>query len=119
MAGQRGGALAAFRLLALGAVASGLCALTATDAGAEEKAPEGNPSCIEYMAKARYVGIGFEHRVYVRNACEKPAECVVTTDVNPERMRARVDANTIMTFITYRGSPAYTFVASVQCELVR
>ena len=68
---------------------------------------------------ARYVGIGFEHRVYVKNACDKPAECVVTTDVNPEKMRGRVDANTIMTFITYRGSPASTFVASVQCELVR
>jgi hypothetical protein len=69
------------------------------------------------MAEARYRGIGYEHLVHIGNACEKAADCRVTTDVNPEPIQVRVGKASTVTVITYRGSPASTFVANVQCAL--
>ncbi len=117
MAGQRGGALAALRLLVLGLTALGASIGLATPDAFADEPPQENPSCLAFTAEARYRGIGYEHLVHIANACEKAANCRVTTDVNPSVMEARVEKRTVLTVITYRGSPASTFVANVQCTL--
>ncbi len=76
-----------------------------------------NPPCVRFVAEARYRGIGYEHLVHIANGCPRLALCVITTDVNPDAIEARIDAESTATVLTYRGSPASTFVANVRCQL--
>lgn len=81
--------------------------------------PGGNPACISWVQRAPYRNAGYDHEVEITNQCERAAECVVSTDVNPEPIAAHVDAGTSVTVLTYRGSPAYAFTAKVACRLAK
>jgi hypothetical protein len=71
--------------------------------------------CVTYWAEAKYVGFAYNHIVHVTNACNVPASCTVTTNVNPQPQTVDVPAGSQMDVLTFVGSPARTFVADVQC----
>jgi len=73
--------------------------------------------CLEYRAEARYSGVGYDHLVHLSNQCEKAVSCAVSTNVNPERISVEVAAKAQQTILTWRGSPAREFKATVTCQL--
>ena len=76
-----------------------------------------NPGCIEAWGEARYRNFGYDHIVHVRNRCDRPALCDVSTDVSPEPNRVTVGAAEEIEVLTFRGSPAREFKARAECQL--
>jgi hypothetical protein len=58
---------------------------------------------------------GYNHIVHLRNLCDAPAECIVTTDVNPEPSKVSVAPGRETEVNTFLGSPARVFVPKVAC----
>jgi hypothetical protein len=56
-----------------------------------------------------------DHLVHISNGCPKVVACRVTTSVNPEPIDVDVPPGTTADVLTFRGSPARTFEASVSC----
>ena len=77
----------------------------------------GLPACVQVNAHARYGAYGYDHIVEIANRCERAATCSVTTNVNPDAMAVRVAAGELERVVTFRGSPAREFSATVRCEL--
>jgi hypothetical protein len=81
-------------------------------AGAEPK----SSGCVTARAEAPYRGSGYDHLVKLTNACEKPVNCRVSSDVNPEPVSITVPAKGQSEVLLWRGSPASTFKARVSCD---
>ena len=79
--------------------------------------PNPVPSCIEYRAEARYSGVGYDHLVHISNQCERAAACEVFTNVNPDKAHVVVASKATQTVLTWRGSPAREFKATLSCRL--
>jgi len=75
------------------------------------------PSCVRVSAEARYRPFGYDHLVYIHNDCARTADCTVSTDVNPERMQVSVPPQGEVEVVTWVGSPARVFMATVVCDL--
>ncbi|MGF1469280.1 MAG: hypothetical protein ACFCGT_24420 [Sandaracinaceae bacterium] len=75
------------------------------------------PPCVEAQAIVRATGFAYNHWVRVRNGCDERATCRVSTDVNPEETRLMVDPGETEEVLTFRGSPASAFTATVDCAL--
>lgn len=75
------------------------------------------PACMAVSAESRYVPYGYNHVVLLRSGCSKAATCVVSTDVNPEPIKAEVAAGTTVEVLSFLASPSQTFTARVTCEL--
>lgn len=75
------------------------------------------PTCIQVRASAPYGNAGYDHIVTLDNGCEKPATCLVSTDVNPETVSVALGPGESKSVLTFRGSPARTFRAHVSCKL--
>ncbi|MCA9598701.1 MAG: hypothetical protein KC776_35565 [Myxococcales bacterium] len=108
-------------VLRRGLVAAGVgLALAATSgvAPAEPAEPAALPACIKVRARAQYGAYGYDHIVSIHDGCDKTAACVVKTDVNPDPLSVRVAPGKTEEVVTFRGSPSYTFHATVRCELV-
>ena len=73
------------------------------------------PSCVTFATEARFVGLAYNHIVHIANGCDAAKSCTVATDVNPERQAVTVPAGSTVSVVTFIGSPARTFAASVQC----
>ena len=57
----------------------------AVDLGSAPRAPSAQAdSCYEFYGKARRLGLGWAHVVYVENECEYWLQCSVWTDVDPQ-----------------------------------
>lgn len=80
---------------------------------------EPGPACIKSRGEARARVIGYDHVVIIDNRCDRPATCVITTDVAPDPITATVDAKKTVELTTYRGSPASTFTPKVECKQTR
>ena len=92
--------------------------MAAASIAAVAKAVEGDrPACVGARSEARWGAYGYDHLVYVRNSCEKPADCTISTDVNPSPVRATIAPSREEIFVTFRGSPASAFQARVACTL--
>ncbi len=72
--------------------------------------------CIEHRAEARY-RVGYDHLVHLRNLCNRRAECTIKTNVNPYPLHVTVNARSTKTVLTFRGSPARSFTATVECTM--
>lgn len=72
--------------------------------------------CVTHRTEARYGGYGYDHLVHLDNACAQSATCTVSTDVNPEKQRVTVKGRERTTVVTFRGSPAREFRATVECS---
>lgn len=75
------------------------------------------PACMSWVQRAPYRNLGYDHEVEITNTCERAADCTVSTDVSPKPISVEVPAGATVTVLTYRGSPAYAFKASVSCRL--
>ncbi len=75
------------------------------------------PACVRHWTEVRGGYPGYNHVVHLSNGCAEPADCVVTTNVSPDTMNARVDPKQHIELLTFRGSPAATFQADVTCRL--
>jgi hypothetical protein len=74
------------------------------------------PDCVRAEAVARMQAYGFDHWVTVTNTCDQPMSCNVSSDVQPTPNRARIASGAHQEFLLWRGSPASTFQARVDCE---
>ena len=109
------------RVVALVAVALGLFPFVggvlranAADSGVVDA---GASSCIQSWPEARMQAYGYNHIVHLRDTCAVAADCVVTTDVNPDPTRVSVDAKSETEVNTYLGSPARVFTPTVTCTM--
>lgn len=82
----------------------------------DKKKPPKNPECVSFRAYTVY-GAGYDHVVRIENKCTKRARCEVATDVNPNKITTTVDAKKHVDVVTFRGSPASKFTATVLCRL--
>jgi hypothetical protein len=76
-----------------------------------------NPACIKWHATPYARTTGYDHVVTIENGCDKPALCTVSTDVAPDPIQATVPPKDKIELTTFRGSPASTFRAKVDCSL--
>jgi hypothetical protein len=74
-------------------------------------------ACVEAWGEVRYRS-GYDHIVHVRNGCEKPVLCAVSTNVNPDPQKVTVPPKEEIEVLTFRGSPAREFVPKVDCKLL-
>jgi hypothetical protein len=88
----------------------------ATVLAAATAAPLARPACVSYRLEAPYRNYGYDHIVVIRNGCSYAVSCSVTTNVNPKAVGAKVPASATRSVLTFRGSPARTFTASVSCQ---
>jgi hypothetical protein len=102
---------AAVLLVPAALAAAAALAVPAADDGAETL------SCVRWRSEARYRNFGYDHVVILQNGCDAPAICSVKTNVNPEPISADVAPGEQTEVLTFRGSPASTFDARVQCAL--
>jgi hypothetical protein len=86
----------------------------AADAGA---AGAGAAACIQFWPEARMQAYGYNHIVHIRDTCSVAADCIVSTDVNPEPTKVTVDAKSETEANTYLGSPARVFTPKVTCTM--
>ncbi len=81
-----------------------------------DKKPHQNPECISFTAQAVY-GVGYDHVVHIDNDCKKRSRCDVSTDVNPDKITVVIEPKKSADVVTFRGSPAREFTATVICHL--
>ncbi len=100
------------------AVAEALVALSFSVTVAQSEAPDrqAGSSCVNVWTEARYVNYAYDHMVHLQNVCPDDHTCTVSTDVNPKAADVLVRAREHVEVLTYRGSPARTFVATVTCN---
>jgi hypothetical protein len=95
------------------ALALGVTAVTGSLASAASPADK----CIRYWGEARYAALGYNHLVHVANVCAASADCVVSTDVNPQEQNVGVGGKSEIIVNTFVGSPARTFTPRVKCTM--
>lgn len=75
----------------------------------------GDGPCMRWHQEARYRGYGYDHLVTLVSHCERSVACEVSTDVAPSAVTVAVAPGATETVLTFRGSPAREFTASVVC----
>ena len=73
------------------------------------------PACVTFSTEARFVGLAYNHIVHIANGCGVPKSCTVATNVNPQPQAVTVPSGSTVDVVTFIGSPASTFTASVLC----
>lgn len=100
----------------LAGVAGSLAAFASSEAHAAPPTPaQVKLECVEYRTEASFASVGYDHLVHLTNKCDKAAACSVTTNVNPEPASVSLAPGEKQTIVTWRGSPAREFTASVNC----
>lgn len=74
-------------------------------------------ACIRAWGEARYGAYGYNHLVHIANSCSVDADCVVTTDVNPEPLNVSVPARSEVVTNTFLESPSRVFTPHVTCTM--
>ncbi len=93
-------------------------AVAAPAAGADAGAPPpAVPPCVKVQTQAIFSGAGYNHVVGIENGCTRAAACEVSTDVAPEKLAVTVPPSESRELVTFRGSPASEFKATVKCAL--
>lgn len=92
----------------------GFVALAAAPLAALAQTPE---PCVRAWGEARYGNVGYHHLVHLANACPVDADCVVSTDVNPEPQKVQVPARSEVVVTTFLDSPARVFTPRVTCTM--
>lgn len=91
-----------------------LAALFALPVVASAEAPT---PCVRAWGEARYGAYGYNHLVHLANACAADADCVVSTDVNPQPMSVEVPARSEVVVNTFLESPSRVFTPRVTCTM--
>jgi len=93
--------------------------LTLADAGARDHGVTvvgKRPPCASVTAYVFVGAMGNNHVVTIANRCKKPVSCNVHTDVAPEPIASEVARGETIELVTFRGSPASEFRATVDCR---
>ena len=85
-------------------------------AWAQARVPGERPDCVRVEAIARFGAMAYDHWVHLENGCDRAVRCRVRTDVNPEVSTVDLEPGARRDVATFHGSPASTFVATVDCE---
>jgi hypothetical protein len=101
----------------LPSVVLALLALASRPEGPDAGKPPPIPPCVKVSSQAIFSGSGYDHVVTIANGCDRSADCDVGTDVSEETLSVEVPAGESRDVVTYRGSPASEFKASVKCSL--
>jgi hypothetical protein len=99
------------------ATLAALAALLALASAADAQDKKGTPACVHWSGLTVATAVGYNHVVEIENTCDKPAACVVSTDVAPDPIKATVASKEKTELVTFRGSPSYTFKPKVECTL--
>jgi hypothetical protein len=94
-----------------------LLALLFVVTGASAATTPSAKDCIRAWPAPRFNGVGYNHLVHISNACAVAADCVITTDVNPEPTKAVAPAKGDVEVNTFLGSPARVFTPKVECTM--
>jgi hypothetical protein len=70
---------------------------------------------VRHFAEARVRYPGYDHIVHIHSSCDVELSCTVRTNVNPSPVEASVPPHGRVEVLTWRGSPARTFTATVDC----
>lgn len=82
--------------------------------------PSAQPSaCVAFQPRLRYQGFAYDHVVWVRNGCERPVQCAVSTDSNPQPVAVSLASGDQTSVILFFGSPSRVFRAVVSCRWAR
>lgn len=108
-------ALSLASLVGWTAAPSAAPALALQEDGPGEAPPERANDCVRHTTSVRYV-MGYDHLVHLESSCSRLALCDVRTDVSPEVVEAAVPPGGKETVVTFRGSPARIFEATVDCR---
>ncbi len=73
--------------------------------------------CILSWPEARMQAYGYNHIVHVKDVCDVGADCVITTDVNPDPTKLAVGPKSETEVNTWLGSPARVFTPNVVCTM--
>jgi hypothetical protein len=74
--------------------------------------------CVDWRTEAVYRNYGYDHLVHLESSCEQAMTCNVTTDVNPDPVITTIGPGGKKTVVTFKGSPASEFSATVKCSAV-
>jgi hypothetical protein len=99
------------------ALASVLAAVTLARADGSSPAKLTQKDCIQSWPEARMQAYGYNHIVHVKDVCDAPADCVITTDVNPDPTNLSVLGRSEAEINTFLGSPARVFTPKVVCTM--
>jgi hypothetical protein len=88
-------------------------------AAAADSAQTDAPACVKHRTEARYRNLGYDHLVYVHNACDAPVSCRISTNVRTDPVELGLRPGERREVLTWRGSPAREFTARVACQLTR
>lgn len=83
-----------------------------------DRAPATSAPCVAVRAEARWSAYAYDHVVHLQNACAGAHQCDVATNVNPAPQKVLVPGRSAVEVLTFRGSPARTFVPLVTCTPV-
>jgi hypothetical protein len=116
---MRGRQFLALPVLAFAVAVVALCASGLPQARADGTSPAkpAAKDCIVSWPEARMQAYGYNHIVHVKDVCDAPADCVITTDVNPEPTKLAVPAKSEAEINTFLGSPARVFTPKVVCTM--
>lgn len=78
--------------------------------------PLQNESCVRTWLEVRYRNFGYDHVVHLVSECQAQVVCRVSTNSNPDGLEVVVPAGEAVEVITFVGSPAREFTASVSCS---
>lgn len=82
-------------------------------------APKSPAACASVTASVRAEAYGYKHVVTLHNGCDKPVECQVWTDVDPQpRNTLRAAPGEDSDVVTRIGSPASAVTASKECRFL-
>lgn len=81
--------------------------------------PKSAAVCANVTGGVRAEAYGYKHVVTLRNGCDKPVECQVWTDVDPEpRNTLRAAPGESVELVTRIGSPASAVTAGKECRFL-
>ena len=86
-------------------------------ADAPDPPAQANPSCISFTQEVRTRYPGYDHVVIIKSTCAKSADCLVSSDVAPDPVKALVPSNAKVEVFTFQQSPASVFTAKVSCKV--
>lgn len=93
------------------------CAAAPLDPTSAQAAPKQAPAaCVVQRTEVRHSGVGYDHWVHLTNNCDATVSCQVRTNVNTEGMSVTVEPKATASVLTWRGSPAREFTATVECH---
>ncbi|HEX7478537.1 MAG TPA: hypothetical protein VF331_12065 [Polyangiales bacterium] len=91
------------------------CVLGAASATSADEQRRG--TCVQSASEAvRNQYGGYDHWVYLINACGKPMACTVKTDATMQTIAVHLDVREQISVVTYQGAVESEFKATVSCH---